>query len=165
MTFDPESGLLISATTVDSNGLDGVACVSSSQCTAVDDGGGAVTFDPGTGSLTSGPSAIDADKLLLSVACPATNQCTAVDNVGQAVTFDPTSGMVTAGVSTIDGGNGLYSVACSSGDQCTAVDDVGQAVTFDPDRRVGHRRADDDRQRQPAGRRCLSGKPAMHRGR
>src|SRR5437588_8146073 len=67
----------------------GVACPSTSQCTAVDFGvGQQVTFDPG-GPVSPAPTTIDSGNTLSSVACPAANQCTAVDYVGQEVTFDP----------------------------------------------------------------------------
>jgi hypothetical protein len=114
------------------NQLTGVACPSTSQCTAVDIAGQQVTFDPASpGSPT--PTTIDANTYLWSVACPSTSQCAAVDDYesGHEVTFDPSSpGSPTPTAN--NGGVGMYSVACPSASQCTAVDNLGHEVTFDP---------------------------------
>ena len=59
MTFDPTSPGTPTPTTIDStNYLDGVACPSTSQCTAVDGDGQQVTFDP-TSPGTPTPTTID----------------------------------------------------------------------------------------------------------
>jgi hypothetical protein len=116
-------------TTID-NGyvVAGVACPSTSQCTAV--GGPAeVTFNP-TSPGSPAPTTIDGFPLD-SVACPSTSQCTAVDDSGNEVTFDPTSpGSPTP--TTFDETVAGYSVACPSTNQCTAVDWNGNEVTFNP---------------------------------
>ena len=105
-----------------------IVCPATSQCTAVDEGGNAATFNPASpGSPT--PTAIDSAGLN-SVACPSTSQCTAVDIDGNEVTFDPISpGTPTA--MPIDSA-GLNAVVCPSASQCTAVDSSGDEVTFEP---------------------------------
>src|SRR5207253_10529149 len=71
-----------------------VACPSTSQCTAVDAQGGAVTFDPKkpgspTRILAGCTGAYAGCGVLADVACPSTNPCTAVDHDAQEVTFNP----------------------------------------------------------------------------
>ena len=70
-------------------GLNGVACPSTTQCTAVDANGQQVTFNPNSPG-TPTPTTIDVSDLI-GVACPSAVQCTAVDGFGKAVTFNPTS--------------------------------------------------------------------------
>jgi hypothetical protein len=113
--------------------LAGVACPSASQCTAIDDAGQQVTFDPAA-AATPTPTSIDitGDGYLEAVACPSASQCTAVDSAGQEVTFDPKApGKPTP--TLIDSGNYLLGVACPSVRQCTAADYNGREVTFDPE--------------------------------
>ena len=76
------------------------------QCTAVDNTGGEVTFDPITGTVnTAGVTSIDQGRSLNAVWCSSGTQCTAVDANGHEVTFDPTSAVVNAaGVKSIDPG-------------------------------------------------------------
>jgi len=108
--------------------LSDVACPSASQCTAVDDSGRQVTFNP-TAPGTPTPTVVGGGSLT-AVACPSVSQCTAVDNAGRQVTFNPTApGAPTP--TTIDTGP-LSGVTCPSASQCTAVDDSGRQVTFNP---------------------------------
>jgi len=81
-----------------------VACPSETQCTAVDDGGREMTFNPASPGSPA-PDAIDGAYPTLSVACPSVAQCTAVDGGGGEVTFNPTS-PGTAGGSPASGGAG-----------------------------------------------------------
>jgi hypothetical protein len=74
---------------VDTAGLTAIACPSRVQCTAVDEKGREVTFEPTSRRSpsmrkidTAGPT---------SVACPSLVQCTAVDDRGREVTFAPAS--------------------------------------------------------------------------
>jgi hypothetical protein len=107
-----------------------VTCPSTAQCTAVDESGRAVTFNPASpGSPT--PTTIDSGGNLESVACSSTAQCTAVDESGQMVTFDPTAPGTPTPI-VIDSGRALTSVTCPSTAQCTAVDASGRELTFDP---------------------------------
>jgi hypothetical protein len=113
--------------------IEGVACPSTSQCTAVDGSGNEVTFDPRSPSAGK-PVAIDSDGLI-AVACSSTTECTAVDAVGRQVTFDPAApGNPTA--TTLDiqpDAGGFAAIACPATDQCTAVNHYsGSEVTFDP---------------------------------
>ena len=72
------------------NTLTGLACPSASQCTAVDEAGQQVTFDPAAPGAPS-PTTIDAGNALTGVACPSPRRCGAVDEAGQETTFDPTA--------------------------------------------------------------------------
>ncbi len=112
--------------------LQGVACPSPSQCTAVDGDGQQVTFNPSSpGNPT--PTVIDAGNQMLAVACPSSSQCTAGGASGHAVTFNPSSpGNPT--VTTVDSipGAALLSVACPTTSQCTAIDNALHEVTFNP---------------------------------
>jgi hypothetical protein len=120
--------------------LNSVACAPapSTQCTAVDGSGNEVTFNPGTGTILSGPTPLDTGGSLASVACPTETQCTAVDTSGNEVTFEPKKGMPNmAGLTPLDTtpldtGRSLASVACPTETQCTAVDTSGNEVTFNP---------------------------------
>ena len=120
--------------TLDANGAIhtqyGVACPTSSQCTAVDTDGQEVTFDP-TAPGTPTPITIDVAHQLNQVACPSSSQCTAIGQDGQEVTFDPTApGIPTP--TTILSGLSLGGLACPSSTQCTAVGQNGRQVTFNP---------------------------------
>lgn len=130
--------------------LDAVACPSSTQCTAVDDAGLEVTFNPtapgAPGALV--PILIDPAGVgsplqsLAGVGCPSTGQCTAVDAGGREVTFDPAapgtpspatiymSGLPSANPLTA-ASNTLSAIACPSVTQCTAVG-YEREFTFDP---------------------------------
>ncbi len=110
--------------------LNAVACPAASQCTAVDDSGQQVTFNPTTPGIPA-PTKIDSAHILRGVACPSTSQCTAVDDFGQQVTFNPTTPGIPA-PTKIDSARTLVGVACPSANQCTAVDGFGQQVTFNP---------------------------------
>jgi hypothetical protein len=109
-----------------------VACPATTQCTAVDDSGGEVTFDPTSATPNSTPHTVDSGEDLHALACPSNTQCTAVDGSGGEVTFDPTSATPNSTAQTVDAGPGLDGVACPSATQCTAVDPSGGEVTFDP---------------------------------
>jgi hypothetical protein len=101
-----------------------------SQCTAVDEVGKEITFDPSSPG-TPTPITVDNQDQLSAIACPSASQCTAVDENGLEVTFNPGSpGAVTPVV--LATGDAFSGVACPSTRQCSAVDDNGHAVTFDP---------------------------------
>jgi hypothetical protein len=107
-----------------------VACPAVTQCTAVDDQGNAVTFDPGSpdGARTT---TIDSGGYLSSIACPSISQCTTVDGGGQEVTFNPASPGAPA-IHMIFAGGFIAGVACPTTSQCTAAGDQGGEVTFNP---------------------------------
>lgn len=112
----------------------GVACPSVSQCTAVDDAGREVTFDP---TAPGKPTRIYVSQNTVffggfnAVACPSVSLCTAVDSAGREVTFNPEApGSPTP--APIDAGVVLHDVACPSAAQCTAVDESGAEITFNP---------------------------------
>jgi hypothetical protein len=124
--------------TIDSGyNLNGVACPSTNQCTAISgagsgmNDGGEVTFNP-TSPGSPAPVTIDSGAVLDGVACPSTSQCTAVDSGGGEVTFNPTSPGVPTPTLIDSNAGGLALVACPSTSQCTAVDYDGNEVTFNP---------------------------------
>jgi len=117
--------------------VNGIACPSRRQCTAVDNRGREMTFKPTSpGDLTPvtldplppGPGGYEG---LTGVACPSVSQCTAVDWYGGEVTFNPTSPGTPTPFSLF-AGTILWDVACPSTSQCTAVDEDGDELTFDP---------------------------------
>ena len=59
-----------------------MACTSLNQCTAVDQSGEEVTFNPDNAG-TPTPSTIATLNALSAVTCPSASQCTAVDSDGQ----------------------------------------------------------------------------------
>jgi hypothetical protein len=127
-TIDPSAiatgGMLI-------NPLSGsIACPSTSQCTAVDNDGREITFNP---SAPGGRTSITVDTRGLSeVECPSTSQCTAFGE-GREITFNPSApGTPTPTTIFPHTGQDVTGAACPSTGQCTAVDDVGLEVTFDP---------------------------------
>lgn len=162
VTFDPAAPGIPTPTTIDSSepvavpcssapqlqcvyhGLVAAACPSAFQCTAVDQDGWEVTFDPtapGTpiGAVVDRPSFCGSDcpeGAITGVACPSVAQCTAVDNAGREVTFDPTAPgdptriYVSQDIVVFGGFN---AVACPSVSSCTAVDPAGREVTFNPE--------------------------------
>jgi hypothetical protein len=150
VTFDPGTVTANSPTVrgINDSGRSetAVSCPSAGQCTAVDDYGYEVTFDPTTGAAiagdAAGPQSIDTSSSpgpipqINSVSCPSTGQCTAVDGNGYEVTFDPATGAAIAGGASgqqdIDSNRALTGVSCFSATLCAAVDSSGNAVTFDP---------------------------------
>src|SRR5579875_3518572 len=109
--------------------LNRLACPSTSQCTAVDGQGHAVTFDPQSPKTVI--SAVVTTHDPTAIACPSITQCTVVDVSGDASTFDPESSAGATPVQ-IDAGAIPISLACPSTTQCTLVDVNGQALTFNP---------------------------------
>jgi hypothetical protein len=129
ITFNPESPSGATPAVIDArHSLVAVACPSSAQCSAVDDRGAEVTFDP----VASGaPVAHAIDQFAaVAVACPTTTQCTAVDASGGEVTFNPlapsqASALVVDQVP-------LAAVSCRTATDCLAVDQSGRALEGDP---------------------------------
>ena len=56
-------------------------CSASSQCTAVDDSGGEVTFNP-VSPGTPSPASVDGNQQFVGISCPTASQCTAIDSNG-----------------------------------------------------------------------------------
>jgi hypothetical protein len=123
------------------NGLNGVACPSPSDCTAVGQGNGDGTpftlgerWRDGRWKLEAVPSPIGAaENQLNAIACPATDRCEAVGIVG------PTRGAVSAEALRWNGrtwqvqqipalpNSGLNGVTCASETDCVAVGGAGAA--------------------------------------
>ncbi|HEY5198209.1 MAG TPA: hypothetical protein VIJ51_14400 [Solirubrobacteraceae bacterium] len=149
VVFDPSSAASSASVstigTIGSGGLFGLACPSTSQCTAfVGDAQGVsqeVTFNPSSPGAPS-PFTIDPGLVnnstesnsLRDLACPSTTECVAVDTMGQAVKGDPTSSApwtvepVTTPDPNSDAGH-LDSIACPSVTECAALDGVGREFT------------------------------------
>ena len=118
-----------------------MACPSTTQCTAVGEGGIEWTFDPLSQTVvtpttideyksesgTEGDKAIEDD--LSEVACPSTTQCTALDFGRREITFDPDSPAKRKVAAIAPSAAGALS--CPSVHQCTSVAGAS-AVTFDP---------------------------------
>jgi hypothetical protein len=88
VTFDPGTGVVNAAgvTAVDpGRTLASVACPSDSQCTAVDESGNEVTFDPAAPAGFH-PARIRGASGFYGVACSSVSQCVAVDVTGHAFT-------------------------------------------------------------------------------
>ena len=108
----------------------GVACPSTTQCTAIDEFGSVATFNPIVPSdETWTVLNFQADRDVPDIACPSTTQCTAVSYNGGIMTFDPTD----PHAGTIrQVGTALTDIACPSTGECIAVDRKGEAVVGDP---------------------------------
>lgn len=114
----------------ETDGLNTVACPTSSQCTATTLGN-EITFDPlenGASGRGSELVPLDSGGWIGGVACPSSSQCTAVEQEGAAITFDPSS---PGAREIVPIGLQPWGVACPSDEQCTAVGEAA-AVTFDP---------------------------------
>jgi hypothetical protein len=119
--------------------LTAVACPTASQCTAIDNSGHEVTFNPRSAGRHPRHQ-IDFTRYLVlkAIACPSAHECVAVNGVGAEIAFNPSSPDHPKAVKVDPnqpdnyGQPGLTSIACPTVSQCTAVDDRGDFVTFDP---------------------------------
>jgi hypothetical protein len=111
------------------------------QCTALDEGGGEVTFNPQAPPTTPPDRVATGDSSADAIACAATSQCTVVAENGKEFTFDPstpTPPVTKAQIDTsgIGGGpgqtEGLTAISCPTTTMCVAVDAVGRAIGFAP---------------------------------
>ncbi len=88
-TFRTSADFGPNGTTIDhAHHIAALACPSTTQCTAVDNGGFGVTFDPATNQAAS-PVELRAGGNLGAIACPSPSECVAVGSDGTALTFDP----------------------------------------------------------------------------
>ena len=120
-------------TPIDS-GMDlyGIACLSGTQCVAVDQNGGEVTFDPQSGTASS-VEPVDSGVALISVSCPSATPVHGRPSQRPGGAFNPQTGAVnSAGVKTVNARDFEDSVTCPTAKQCTTVDESGREVTFDP---------------------------------
>jgi hypothetical protein len=110
-------------------GMTGVACPAATQCTAIDQQGKEVTFNPEAPANVTALSISGA--IPTSVACPSAVQCTAVDSRGVEATFNPqTAGLIKS--AAVDSQGVPISVDCPTTVQCTAVDLSGNEASFNP---------------------------------
>ena len=109
-----------------------VACPSATQCTATDNYGREVAFDP-TNPGTPTPFMLDPAQTLVAVRCPSTTQCVEISSSGRVAMFDPTAPVIpTPTVIDSGAGVGVTGLACPTTSQCTAIDNMGRVATFDP---------------------------------
>ena len=151
MTFDPTLPRVLAPGRIvvaHDHDLKSVSCPTTTACTAIDNGGYEVTFDPRTGAANAAGTVLigPGDSLSSAVTCPSVRQCTLVDKDGGEATFDPLTGRTISSAPSLADPpadslhsvqNPLYAVACPSTSQCTAVGTVeygaqGVEVTFDP---------------------------------
>ncbi len=110
-------------------GMTGVACPAATQCTAIDQQGNEVTFNPEAPANVTALSITGA--IPTAIACPSAVQCTAVDSGGVEATFNPqTARLITS--AAVDSQGIPISVDCPTAVQCTAVDLSGNEASFDP---------------------------------
>lgn len=144
--FDPTSPAQPSTTTLvppmftTIEAINGVACPSASQCTAITSSGVAYTFDPASVATASQAQAVadeDGDpfgKRVAGIACPTVTQCTTDDITGRVATFNPQAPSAATPVKVSD--PHLFSIACASVMHCTVIaqSDYGPAflVRFNP---------------------------------
>lgn len=125
VTFDPATANSVLATASTSAQLYGVACPSATQCTAMDQGGQEVTFDPSNPGSASqvrvDSTGAGAGPKPTAIACPSSVRCAIVDLIsGAAISFNPRSprGARPALIAT---GAANVGLACPSAANCTAV--------------------------------------------
>ena len=109
-----------------------IDCALVSQCTAVDETGGEVTFDPKNGAVLGVGTVDPGAQAVYAVTCPSASQCTAVDLAGKEVTFNPRLPASLSARRLVPDHHALLGIACPSSDQCTAVDQDRNEFTFDP---------------------------------
>jgi hypothetical protein len=100
------------------------SCPTTTQCTAIDNSNGIVTFDP-TSSATPDPSTTP--EAVGTISCPSASLCVAAG--ASILVFDPAA--PAAAVRTTAPGNGLYEIECPTTTQCTGLGKDFQ-LTFDP---------------------------------
>jgi hypothetical protein len=107
--------------------LTAISCPAANSCTAVDNGGNQITFDPGspdTASVTS----VEPSTTLSAVACPTSLQCMVFDQSGNELIRSQT----TSSRTQVDTGHAVDAATCISPTLCTLVDSAGGEVTFAP---------------------------------
>jgi hypothetical protein len=93
ITFNPAVFNGPNGNTIDSaHAVGALACPSANQCTAVDNGGFQVTFNPSTPHVASEPVELSAGTTLDALTCPSAGECVAVGARGTRLTFDPAPG-------------------------------------------------------------------------
>jgi hypothetical protein len=131
-TTNPSSSEWVAVDGVGSGAMNGVDCLSSSFCAAVNDSGHVYVADtaekikqdhPATGWTSTD---IDGSTPLHGIACTSTTSCFAVDGEGHILDLTINgSGEATVTKHDIDGTNDLTAIACTEGFMCVAVDSKG----------------------------------------
>jgi hypothetical protein len=119
--------------------IDGLACIGSSLCVAIDSLGSVfASTDPGAGAPTWSNAASDpaADGQIPPVpggagmSCMSATACVGVDAFGSALTYNTTASPPAWRLTQIDGSNPINAVSCQAG-PCVAVDAAGDVLTSD----------------------------------
>ncbi len=107
--------------------MNGVACLSSSFCAAVDSAGNVHVATTTSQIESSSWTATDVDgsSVLHGVACTSTTSCLAVDGAGNVLKLAISEGKATATKQDIDASSDLTAIACSGGSTCATVDSSG----------------------------------------
>lgn len=95
-------------------GLNALDCPSPDQCTAVDELGREVTFDPASGQASARARVASYTG---AVACPSTTQCSARTSGGGVVTFNPTAPATAAATTLVSDAN-LTGLSCPVTSEC-----------------------------------------------
>ncbi len=97
----------------------GVACPSTSQCTAVDGFGQQVTFDPASAGATH--TTIDRQNILSAIACSSPAQCVAVDQLGRVLVGAANSATASIAAFKLNGAKLTAELSCagSPSQSCT----------------------------------------------
>jgi tripartite motif-containing protein 71 len=110
-----------------STNVNGVFCLSSSFCTAVDSVGDVHVADS-TSQIESESwtsTDVDGSSALHGVACTSTTSCVAVDGVGNVIKLAISGSTATASKDDIDGTNDLTAITCPTSAICVTVDNQG----------------------------------------
>jgi Zn-dependent metalloprotease len=124
----PGSTSWTEVTSIGSSAINGVSCLSSSFCAAVN-GVGDVYVANSEAHIKEAAgwklTDVDGSTALHGIACTSTTSCVAVDSVGDVIGLTINgSGEATAAKRNIDGTNNMTAVACAEG-ICVAVDSKG----------------------------------------
>jgi hypothetical protein len=139
VVFNPQDPSSPSRFKIDTSTLERLSCWNNGteECTAVDDTGNEITFDPNHDTILE-TAAVDPGTKLYGVSCQGNGSvCTAVGTDGtngKAVDFVPSTGTATPVPGPAAGGvwtYPLYSVSCTSG-TCEVVDQQGKSYTVNP---------------------------------
>jgi hypothetical protein len=110
--------------------LNGVSCISSSFCVAVDSTGQVLTSTTPSEPLPWPPTHVDGNNSLLAVSCHSTAFCVAVDDAGNVLTsVEPTVKPPTWTSRNVDLSGPISGVSCPSSALCVAVDHGGGVLT------------------------------------
>jgi hypothetical protein len=111
--------------------INAIACPTESDCTAIDEDGKIINFDP---SSPSNPHVVPVapGQSPDAISCPSATECVAAGFNEVALIFDPTTVAPAKTLSVGTSGASVEAISCPSTTECVAVEDGGRAVVFDP---------------------------------